>query len=58
MPRIVGVDIPNQKRIEAALQYIYGVCPLTAKLILAEAEVDPDKRAQEEEISKKGEVSK
>ncbi|MBP5627544.1 30S ribosomal protein S13 [bacterium] len=47
MPRIVGVDIPNQKRIEAALQYIYGVGPLTAKLILAEAEVDPDKRAHE-----------
>lgn len=47
MPRIVGVDIPNQKRIEAALQYIYGVGPLTAKLVLEEAGVDPDKRAHE-----------
>ena len=47
MPRIVGVDIPNQKRIEAALQYIYGVGPLTAKQVLAEANVDPNKRAHE-----------
>ena len=47
MPRIVGVDIPNQKRIEAALQYIYGVGPLTAKLVLEEANVDPNKRAHE-----------
>ena len=47
MPRIVGVDIPNKKRIEAALQYIYGVGPLTAKQVLAEANVDPNKRAHE-----------
>ena len=37
MPRIAGVDIPNDKRIEYALQYIYGVGPHLARLILKEA---------------------
>jgi len=45
MPRIVGVDIPPQKRIEASLQYIYGIGPTMAKRVLAHAQVDLDKRA-------------
>ena len=45
MPRIVGVDIPSQKRIEAALQYIYGVGLTTATRVLTDAKVNPDTRA-------------
>jgi small subunit ribosomal protein S13 len=55
MPRILGIDIPREKRIEASLQYIYGVGPSRALLILAEAKVDINKRAKdltEEEISR------
>ena len=33
MPRILGVDIPAEKRVEVALQYIYGIGPATAKKI-------------------------
>lgn len=47
MPRIVGVDIPPQKRMEASIQYIYGVGPTMARRILAQAEVPVDKRAHE-----------
>lgn len=55
MPRILGVDIPRDKRIEASLQYIYGVGPASAKKILDEAGINYDRRAKElndEEISK------
>lgn len=34
--RVAGVEIPNQKRVEYALQYIYGIGPTTAKAILAD----------------------
>ena len=55
MPRILGVDIPREKRIEAALPYIYGIGPTTARQILDQAKVDHNRRAKdlsEEEISK------
>lgn len=55
MPRIVGVDIPAEKRIEIALTAIYGVGRHNVVEILKQAEIDPDKRAgtlSEEEISK------
>lgn len=45
MPRISGIDIPSQKRIEVGLTYIYGIGPTRAKQILAAAGVNPDKRA-------------
>lgn len=45
MPRIVGVNIPDKKRAEAALQYIYGIGPTRAKFVLVQARVNPDKRA-------------
>lgn len=55
MARIVGIDLPSEKRIEAALAYLYGVGrPLSAK-ILKEAGVSPDIRTKnltEEQISK------
>ncbi len=55
MPRILGVDIPKQKRIEASIKYIYGVGPKRALDILKEAGIDKDRRAKElteEEISR------
>ncbi len=54
MPRIFGVDIPKEKRTVIALTYLYGVGRSNAKDILAEAQVDPNKRAKdltEREIS-------
>ena len=54
MARIAGVDIPNGKRIEIALTYIYGIGRSTANQILAKTGIDPDTRAQsltEEQIS-------
>ncbi|MBI3009146.1 MAG: 30S ribosomal protein S13 [Candidatus Omnitrophica bacterium] len=55
MPRIVGVDIPKDKRTEIALTYIYGVGRPLANKVLAEAKINPDTRAKdlsEEEVSK------
>ena len=39
MPRILGIDLPKEKRIEAALPYIYGVGPSRSKLILSQAQI-------------------
>lgn len=47
MARIAGVDIPNNKRGEIALTYIFGVGRSTAQKILTTAGVDWDKRAQD-----------
>ena len=55
MARISGVDIPNAKRVEVALTYIYGIGPKSASDILAKTGVDPDKRAKdltEDDIAK------
>jgi len=46
MPRIAGIDVPEQKRIEAALTYIYGIGKSNVRQILKEAKVEPDKRAR------------
>lgn len=55
MARIAGINIPNEKRIEASLPYIYGVgLPLSQK-ILAAINVDPNKRTKdlsEEELNR------
>jgi len=54
VPRILGVDIPKEKRIEIALTYLYGVGRALSNKILKEAAVNPDKRAKdltEEEVS-------
>ncbi|MCC6321437.1 MAG: 30S ribosomal protein S13 [Phycisphaerales bacterium] len=45
MPRIAGIDVPEKKKIYFALQYIHGIGPKFAKVILDEAKVDPDQRA-------------
>ena len=47
MARIAGVDIPNNKRIEIALTYIYGIGRKSANDILAATGIDPDKRAKD-----------
>lgn len=47
MARLLGVEIPNEKRVEASLPYIFGIGPATAKKILEEAGVDPNIRTGE-----------
>lgn len=47
MPRLLGVDIPNEKRIEIALTYIYGVGPATARKVLKDLAIDPAVRAKD-----------
>ena len=47
MPRILGVDIPNNKRIEYALRYIYGIGPTRSAFLIKEAEIDPSTRSHE-----------
>ena len=55
MPRIIGVDIPKEKRIEISLCYIHGIGRSTANRILKTANVNPDTRAKDlsdEEVSR------
>ena len=47
MARIAGVDIPNQKRVEIALTYIYGIGRKSANDILAKTGINPDTRAKD-----------
>ena len=47
MARLLGVEIPNEKRIEASLPYIFGIGRPTAAKILEEAGVDPNIRTGE-----------
>jgi small subunit ribosomal protein S13 len=46
MPRISGIDIPNEKRVDVALTYIYGIGQHVAKDILKQAKVDPSIRVK------------
>ena len=55
MPRILGIDIPANKRVDVALRSIYGVGPLVSKTVLEETGIDPATRAKdldEEQLSK------
>lgn len=47
MARIAGVDLPNVKRVEVALTYIFGIGPSAAKKILAATGVNPDTRVKD-----------
>ena len=47
MPRLLGVDIPNDKREEYALRYIYGIGPARAKIICADCGIPESMRANE-----------
>ncbi len=44
--RLIGVDLPSEKRVEIGLTYIYGIGLTTSKKILAETGVDPDVRVK------------
>ena len=55
MARIAGVDLPNEKRIEAGLTYIYGIGWATSRAILEKTGIDPSTRVKdltEEEAGK------
>ena len=55
MARISGVDLPNDKRVEIGLTYIYGIGNTTSKKVLAETGVNPDTRCRdltEEDVKK------
>ncbi len=59
MPRIAGVDIPKDKRIEFSLRYIYGIGPKLALDVLKEAEIEVGVKAKdlsEEEVARIGNV--
>ena len=45
MARLLGVEIPNEKRIEASLPYIYGIGRGTSRKILEQANIDPNIRS-------------
>ena len=47
MARLAGVDLPNSKRIEIALTYIYGIGRKSANDILAKTDINPDTRAKD-----------
>ena len=55
MPRIVGVEVPKEKRTEIALTYIFGIGRSAARKVLTATSVDPNKRAKDltdEEVSR------
>jgi len=59
LPRIAGVDIPKNKRIEVSLTYIYGIGRSSSQKILQEAGIDPNRKAQDltdEEVAKIREI--
>jgi len=47
MARVSGIDLPNNKKIETALTYLFGVGPTTAKKIVTESKIDANKRAKD-----------
>ncbi len=47
MARIIGVEIPGEKRVDIALRYIYGIGPVNSKVILQKAGIDPSVRAKD-----------
>lgn len=55
MARIVGVDLPNEKRVDIGLTYLYGIGRSNVKSLLEKAKIDPAKRIKElteEEVNK------
>ncbi len=55
MPRLAGIDIPDDKKVRISLRYVYGIGPKLAEEVLRETQVNPDKRAKDltgEEINK------
>ena len=55
MARIAGVDLPNDKRVEIALTYIYGIGKTSSDRILKDTQINPDTRVKdlsEDDIAK------
>lgn len=55
MPRVIGIDIPGNKRLEISLRYIYGIGPKLSSDIIEKLSLDPNKRAKdltEDEIAR------
>jgi small subunit ribosomal protein S13 len=55
MPRLLGVEIPAKKKVAYSLRYIYGIGPVRADQVIAEAGIHPDTRAEaltEEQLNK------
>lgn len=47
MPRLAGIDIPDNKKVRISLRYLYGVGPQIADAVVKEANVDGEKRAKD-----------
>ena len=58
MARIAGVDLPNEKRIEAGLTYIYGIGWATSREILNKTGVNPDTRVKDLTEDEAGKIRK
>jgi len=59
VPRIAGIDIPDRKKIYYALQYVHGIGPKFAADVLAEAQIDPNRKASdltEQEVAQIGTI--
>ena len=56
MARIAGVDLPNDKRVEIGLTYIYGIGRATANDILSKADVNPDTRVKDLTVDEIGKI--
>ena len=59
MPRIAGVDVPENKKVRYSLRYVFGIGPRSADAILAEVGIEPEKLARElsdQEVSQIGSV--
>ena len=55
MPRLLGVDIPNDKQVIYSLQYLYGVGPVIAREACVKTKINPNKQARdldEDELSR------
>ena len=58
MPRIMGIDIPANKRLDVSLRYLYGIGPTTAKEICRRTQVDPAMPAKDLSDSQIGAITK
>ena len=58
MARIAGVDLPNEKRIEAGLTYIYGIGWPTSRVILEKTGIDPSTRVKDLTEEEAGKIRK
>jgi small subunit ribosomal protein S13 len=47
MPRLLGVDIPNEKKVSISLTYLYGVGPFVARELCERTGINPEKKARE-----------